>query len=131
MTRIRAHAIVLAAVLSLTGCGVADRVEREVENAVSSGVEGAIGDRVKRELEKAGVKLQGEIDCNSDVNLKNVADGVDGTVTCKGKTQEGQPVEATFDGTLSTNGTCRGTVVVTVDGQEKVRTPEQNVCAQA
>lgn len=130
MTLTRFRAAALAGVVALAGCGVADRVEREAENAVSSGIESAIGDRVERELQKAGIELQGGVDCNSNIDLASLADGVDGQVTCNGKTREGQRVEATFDGTLSPDGTCRGTVVVTVEGKEQARTPETNVCAQ-
>lgn len=126
----RACAAIVPTVLLASGCGLLDSAEREVEEAASSGIERAIGDRVQRELERAGVELQGKVDCDSNVDLKSLADGVDGTVSCNGKTRGGDPVKATFDGTLTADGTCRGNVVVTVGGEEKLRTPDTNVCAQ-
>ncbi len=129
--RILARPVALAALLAaLSGCGLVDQAERSVEDAASAGVERAIGGRVQQELERAGIKMQGKVDCDSDVSLGNVADGVDGTVTCSGKTEDGDAVKASFDGTLSGDGTCRGSVVVTVGGKERLRTPETNVCAQ-
>ncbi len=127
---VRLSAMAAAALLSVSACGLVDRAEREVEDAASSGIERAIGDRVQRELKRAGIELEGRLDCDSDVDLKDLQDGVDGTVTCSGRTRDGDPVEASFDGTLSANGTCRGTVIVTVAGKEQVHTPETNICAQ-
>lgn len=116
-------------VTALAGCGdVADRVQQEAGEASAGVFERAVADRVQQELEQAGVDLESAPDCTSDVDLSNLADGASGSIECTGRTTGGDDVTADFSGEFELDGSCGGRLVATVAGEERLRTPEINVC---
>ncbi len=127
----RTRSLVVAALLgpALVGCSdIADGARQRVEQVGAQAVEKAVEGQLRRELDRAGISLKTPPDCNSDLDLSNIADGAKGKVSCTATTRQDKAVNADFTGTFSADGSCRGTVLVTVDGKEEIRLPEANYC---
>jgi hypothetical protein len=134
----RAAALLLLA-LGAAGCSQAEdalgdaredaegAVREQAQQLTDGVVREAVGDRVGSELQRVGVRLDGPPSCDPQVDLSALEGRVDGRVDCTARTTDGQDVAARFTGTFSP-GSCDGELVVTVAGEERVRTPDLQVC---
>jgi hypothetical protein len=110
-------------VLAAVGCSeISDRVSDSVDSMASR----ALADGVRDQLSQAGIELEGDPDCST--NLSRDGATLVGTATCDAVTIEGHEATATFDGTLSSGG-CTGTVTVEVDGRTVLDESEVPDCS--
>ena len=95
-------------------------MERALETVVERVVTAAV--------EEAGLALDGSPSCQADLSLDRVGRTASGTVACTGTTTAGLPVVATFEGSASVGGTCRGRLQVSVAGRG-ILDEELDVCS--
>jgi hypothetical protein len=97
----------------------------QVDQTTNDTVARALAANVRDRLAEEGIELAGDPECTTDMSL----DGVDltGTAECTGTTTDGRSAVATFDGTLSP-GSCEGTFVIEVDGDQVVDLTEIPEC---
>lgn len=115
--------LVAIAVLAVPACS---EVGERIDQATNDGVAQAIAANVRDRLADAGIELESDPDCTTDMNR----DGVDltGTAECTGTTTDGRNATATFDGTISP-GSCEGSFVIEVDGEQVVDLAEIPGCS--
>ena len=115
--------LLAVAALAVPACS---EVGEQVDQATNDTVARALAANVRDRLAEEGIELDGDPECTTDMNL----DGVDltGTAECTGTTTDGRSAIATFDGTLSP-GSCEGSFVVEVDGEQVVDLAEIPECS--
>jgi len=119
-------AVVLVAVL--TGCGaVQDKAKSVASSAVNKGVstaaEAVVAGAFTETLTKAGITLDGDPSCSSDLATDVKGLTVKGSVDCTGKTTKGDAASARFNGVIGvgTDATsCKGHFLVTVQGKARL-----------
>jgi hypothetical protein len=119
----RLLAVLAVVVLVMPACSeVGEQVDQATNDTVARALEANVRDRLADE----GIELDGDPECTTDMNL----DGVDltGTAECTGTTTDGRSATATFDGTLSP-GSCEGTFVIEVNGEQVVDLTEIPGCS--
>jgi hypothetical protein len=110
-------------VLVVTGCSeIGDRIDQATNDAAAAALETA----VREELERAGIELDGDPECSTDLDREGA--GLTGTAECSGSTVDGQSATASFDGTFATSG-CEGSLAIEVDGREIVDLAEIPGCS--
>ncbi len=113
-------ALVLAfAAVAVAGCS--EQIDQTVNDLVTAALDNGIRD----ELENVGVSLDGDPECSTDFTRDGTA--VTGDADCTGRTTGGESVEATFNGTLSTDG-CEGALTVRVNGETVVDVSDISNC---
>ena len=119
----RLLSVLAVVVLLMPACS---EVGEQVDQATNDTVARALAANVRDRLAEEGIELDGDPECTTDMNL----DGVDltGTAECTGTTTDGRSATATFDGTLSP-GSCEGTFVIEVDGEQVVDLTEIPGCS--
>ena len=91
--------VAVALVAALTGCGaVQDKAKSVASSAVNKGVstaaEGIVAGAFTETLSKAGLSLDGDPDCSSDLTTDVKGLTVKGSVDCTGKTTKGDSATA-------------------------------------
>ena len=82
-------------VVVVTGCSeIGDRIDEATNDAAAS----ALTNAVREELQRAGIELDGDPECSTDLDREGV--GLTGTAECSGSTVDGQSATASFDGTF-------------------------------
>jgi hypothetical protein len=119
MRRLRTALVLAVAAVAVTGCS------EQIDQTVNDLVTAALDNGIRAELENVGVSLDGDPACSTDFTRDGAT--VTGDADCTGKTTEGQSVEATFNGTLSTDG-CDGSLTVLVNGETVVDVSEIANC---
>ncbi len=115
--------LVAVSVVVITGCSeIGDRIDEATNDAAAS----ALTDAVRDQLQRAGIELEGDPDCSTDLDRDGTA--LTGTAECSGTTVDGQSATATFDGTFSTSG-CEGALRIDVDGEQLVDLAEIPGCS--
>ena len=130
MTRVtRLTAVIcLPVLLALSACGaVEDKARSAASSAVNKGVSAAaeaiVASAFTEAATKAGVTLDGNPDCSSDLDTDVKGLTVKGTVTCAATTDKGKAASSTFKGVIAVGSSatsCKGRFVLKVDGKAKV-----------
>lgn len=116
-------ALAVSVVVVVTGCSeIGDRIDEATNDAAAS----ALTNAVREELQRAGIELDGDPECSTDLDREGV--GLTGTAECSGSTVDGQSATASFDGTFSSSG-CEGSLLIEVDGRQIVDLPEIPGCS--
>lgn len=119
----RSLLVLIVPLLIATGCSeVNDRISDSVNSAASN----ALADGIRDQLADAGIELDGDPDCSTDLSRDGAT--LSGTATCDATTSDGLDATADFDGTLSSSG-CAGTVTVVVEGRTVVEGREIPDCS--
>jgi hypothetical protein len=103
--------ILAAALLAVAGCSA---IEDKITDSANELAADALASGVEARLAEAGVQLQEEPDCETDLRRDGAT--LTGTATCDAVTVDGFNAHATFDGTLTSAG-CTGTVSIEVEGR--------------
>jgi hypothetical protein len=119
----RLLALAVIAVLAVAGC---DQVGDQLDQATNDAAEEVLTDAVREQLSQAGIELEGDPDCTTDLSRDGTT--LTGTAECAGTTVDGLNATAMFDGTLSTSG-CEGSLAVEVDGRQVVDLAEIPGCS--
>jgi len=101
-------------------------VGEQVDQATNDTVARALAANVRDRLADEGIELDGDPECTTDMNMEGV--GLTGTAECTGTTTDGRSAAVTFDGTLSP-GSCDGSFVIEVDGEQVVDLTEIPGCS--
>ena len=110
--RVRRLSVILAAaLLAVAGCSA---IEDKITDSANELAADALASGVEARLAEAGVQLQEEPDCETDLRRDGAT--LTGTATCDAVTVDGFNAHATFDGTLTSAG-CTGTVSIEVEGR--------------
>ena len=115
--------LLAVAVLVLPACS---EVGEQVDQTTNDTVARALAANVRDRLAEEGIELDGDPECTTDMNLEGV--DLTGTAECTGTTTDGRSAKATFDGTLAP-GSCEGSFVVEVDGEQVVDLSEIPGCS--
>lgn len=87
------------------------------EAALESALETATEQAIRTSLAEAGITVSSGPDCNADLTMDRQARSASGNETCTGKTSDGLTVKGTFTGSITSTGSCDGTLVVKVAGK--------------
>jgi hypothetical protein len=135
-------ATVSAAVLLLTGCGLEDAANQAVDDAAqqaqdavgslsAEAASATVGAAVEQTLAEAGYTITEPPSCSADLTASGVRLGLGGEVTCTGETSTGAGYEATFDGLITLQGRCPGSLQVDIVGDPAVSLKKIDVCRVA
>ncbi len=83
-------------------------------------METATEQAIRTSLTEAGIAMSAGPNCNADLKMDRQARSASGTETCSGTTTKGLAVKGNFTGSITSTGTCDGTLVVKVGGQTVV-----------
>ena len=130
--------VAVALVATLTGCGaVQDKAKSVASSAVNKGVstaaEAVVAGAFTETLSKAGLSLDGDPNCSSDLTTDVKGLTVKGSVDCTGKTTKGDAATATFNGVIGvgTDATsCKGHFLAKVQGKARLD-KDVDVCEAA
>lgn len=124
ITRMRRPTILLPLIaLTLLGASAcSEQLDQAANDVASEALERAI----TSQLENHSVTLEDGPDC--DANFDRDGTTLSGDANCAGTTSDGQAVDATFDGTLSTSS-CSGSLNVQVDGEAVAEVAEIPDCS--
>lgn len=130
----------LVAVLSvLTGCGLQDAANQAVDQAAeqakdavgalsADAASATVGAAVEQTLAEAGYTLTEPPACSTDLSASGIRLGLGGEVTCTGETSTGARYQATFDGLITLQGRCPGSLQVDIVGDPAVSLKRIDVC---
>lgn len=97
-----------------------------ISDRVDSLASQALADGVRDQLAQAGIELEGDPDCSTNLSRDGAA--LTGSATCDATTVDGVDATANFDGTLSGSG-CEGTVTVLIEGRTVLEEAEIPDCS--
>lgn len=92
----------------------------QAEEALESALETATEQAIRASLTEAGITMSAGPNCNADLKMDRQARSAAGTETCSGTTTKGLAVKGNFSGSITSTGSCDGTLVVKVGGQTVV-----------
>lgn len=132
----------LAGVLALAGCGLQDAANQAVDQAAdqakdaiggvtAEAASATVGAAVQQTLADAGYTITEPPSCTGDLKASGAQLGLGGEVTCSGETSTGSSYEAVFDGLITLQGRCPGSLAVDVEGDESLSLKEIDVCRVA
>ncbi len=133
----------LVAVLSvLTGCGLQDAANQAVDQAAeqakdavgalsADAASATVGAAVEQTLAEAGYTLSEPPACSTDLKASGIRLGLGGEATCTGETSTGSRYQATFDGLITLQGRCPGSLQVDIVGDPAVSLKRIDVCRMA
>jgi hypothetical protein len=82
-------------------------------------------------LAEAGYTVTEPPTCSPDLRASGARLGLGGTVTCTGETSTGDAYEATFDGLITLQGRCPGSLQVDIVNDPAVSLEKIDVCRVA
>lgn len=134
--------LALSGLLVLTGCGLEEAATTAVDDAASQAQDAVgqisadaatatVGAAVERTLAEAGYTLTEPPTCSSDLSASGARLGLGGQVTCEGETSTGASYEAAFDGLITLQGRCPGSLQVDIVGDPAVSIEKIDVCRVA
>ena len=135
-------ALALAGLLVLTACGLEETANQAIDE-VASQAQDAVGDlsvdaasatvgaAVEQTLAEAGYTITEPPTCSADLRASGARLGLGGQVTCTGETSTGAGYEATFDGLITLQGRCPGSLQVDIVGDPAVSLKKIDVCRVA
>jgi hypothetical protein len=130
--------VAVALVAALSACGAVENKAKSVASSavnkgVSTAAEGIVGSAFTETLSKAGITLDGDPDCSSNLTTDVKGLTVKGSVDCTGKTTKGDSATARFNGVIavgSDSTSCKGHFVVKVQGKARLN-KDIDVCEAA
>ncbi len=130
--------VAVALVVALTGCGAVENKAKSVASTavnkgVSTAAEGIVAGAFTETLSKAGITLDGDPDCTSDLTTDVKGLTVKGSVDCTGKTTKGDSASARFNGVIAVGSqatSCKGHFLVKVQGKARLD-KDVDVCEAA
>jgi hypothetical protein len=119
---------VVATAAALTGCGTVENKAKSVASSavnkgVSTAAEAIVASAFTETLSKAGLALEGDPDCSSNLETDVKGLTVKGSVDCTGKTTKGDAASARFNGVIavgSASTSCKGHFLVKVQGKARL-----------
>lgn len=128
-----------AAVVLLTGCGLEDTANQAIDQAAdqakdvvgdlsADAASATVGTAVEQTLAEAGYTITEPPSCSADLSASGARLGLGGKVTCTGETSRGSGYEATFDGLITLQGRCPGSLKVDIVGDPTVSLKRIDVC---
>jgi hypothetical protein len=129
-------------VLLLTGCGLEETANQAIDDAAqqakdavgglsADAASATVGAAVEQTLAEAGYTITEPPSCSADLSASGVRLGLGGKVTCTGETSTGAGYEATFDGLITLQGRCPGSLQVDIVGDPAVSLKKIDVCRVA
>ncbi len=123
----------------LTACGLEDAANQAVDQAADQAKEAVgglsadaasatVGAAVERTLAEAGYTVTEPPVCSADLSASGARLGLGGEVTCTGEISTGARYEAVFDGLITLQGRCPGSLQVDIVGDPTVSLKEIDVC---
>ena len=112
----------------MTPFWLAEELVQRFEHRIAAA---ALGAAVEQTLAEAGYTITEPPACSADLSASGVRLGLGGEVTCTGETSTGAGYKATFDGLITLQGRCPGSLQVDIVDEPALSLETIDVCRVA
>jgi hypothetical protein len=137
-----AAGLALVGLLVLTACGLEEAATTAVDDAASQAQDAVgqipadaatatVGAAVEQSLAEVGYTVTEPPTCSPDLSASGARLSLSGQVSCEGETSTGASYEAAFDGLITLQGRCPGSLQVDIVGDPAVSLEKIDVCRVA